>query len=289
MGEPLALWLFADPGLPSFNEEVRAEDIGHASTSVCGSKALVFQGDDDGDEVYVFAERVQEKDRAEWVHLKRTGGGRDPRLAKPHLDGDRVPRADLTQVVAGVALADLPGWPFEGPRAVADFLKGVQATGQSLLTFQTHWVKASGVHERCSAAIEHGVLLMLLHQLVTYDQVAVWNTAGGEQLVRRLLMIQRAVKKNPRSPSFDGLHFYLANRLGESGGILVKAFDRHVAELKKSDALILKQERLWREEMDHDGEEVGKQRRQQQQQSAGSKQQQQPKGGKPAPEGEGNK
>ncbi len=61
-------------------------------------------------------------------------------------------------------------------------------------------------------------------------------------------MTERAVKRNPRLPDFEGLSVYLAHTLDETGGVVTTAFDKHIADIKKDAALVLKQERLWREE-----------------------------------------
>ena len=61
-------------------------------------------------------------------------------------------------------------------------------------------------------------------------------------------MIQRAVKKNPKAPLFVGLEFYTQSEIDSSGGLVTREFDEHVAELQKTEAIIMKQNRLWTEE-----------------------------------------
>eukprot|EP00969_Alexandrium_andersonii_P361136 15456917-Alexandrium_andersonii.AAC.1 len=69
-------------------------------------------------------------------------------------------------------------------------------------------------------------------------------------MARRALQIQRAVRRCPRHPSFEGLDLMLSFQLDESGGIVTSKFDAFVAEEQKSRAQILKQERMWTEERD---------------------------------------
>lgn len=251
LGVPEALWLYSDTGEDTFNTEVAGTDISRPTTVVRGRWALVHTGeDDDGEQIFSVAERVKEKDRRQWLEHKRSGSGRDPRLSTPRTSAAGEPVVDLAAAVVALKPTKMPGWVFDGPNAAPDFLQGVLSAGLTLLTFQAYWEKKSGVNPASGAAMEHGVLLMILHLLVNFDQLDVSNVAGAEQLVRRLLMIQRAVRKNPKAPNWSGLNYYLTNKLDESGGVVVAAFDKHVAALKHSEAFILKQERLWLEEQD---------------------------------------
>ena len=61
-------------------------------------------------------------------------------------------------------------------------------------------------------------------------------------------MIQRAVRRNSRSPDFEGLECFLANSLDPHGGLVALDFERYIAEVQKSEAQVLKQQRLAKEE-----------------------------------------
>eukprot|EP00974_Lingulodinium_polyedra_P098710 9566594-Lingulodinium_polyedra.AAC.1 len=71
-------------------------------------------------------------------------------------------------------------------------------------------------------------------------------------MARRALQIQRAVRRCPRHPSFDGLDVMLSSQLDESGGIVTSRFDAFVAEEQKSRAQVMKQQRMWAEERQHE-------------------------------------
>ena len=62
-------------------------------------------------------------------------------------------------------------------------------------------------------------------------------------------MIERAVKVSPRCPSFHGLHKMIEHSLEEGGGIATKEFTAHMAQMAEADARVLKQNRLYREEL----------------------------------------
>ena len=46
------------------------------------------------------------------------------------------------------------------------------------------------------------------------------------------------------------LEIYLSHRCDSSGGVVSSNFDKHIAEMQKSEATIMKQMRLWHEEID---------------------------------------
>ena len=63
-------------------------------------------------------------------------------------------------------------------------------------------------------------------------------------------MIERAVRVNPRAPSFVGLHKMIEHALDESGGVAAREFTAHMATLAEAEARVLKQNRLLREELE---------------------------------------
>ena len=124
------------------------------------------------------------------------------------------------------------------------------SSGHELTTFQSFWLSSSGVSPHAGIAIEHGVLLSTLYLLICYDALNPLNLASAEMICRRPLMIQRAVRRLPKSPDFEGLDVYLSQSFDSSGGVITSEFDRHIADIKKGESLVLKQERLFREEQE---------------------------------------
>ena len=86
--------------------------------------------------------------------------------------------------------------------------------------------------------------------LQSWDQVDLPNLAGGEYLARRAIQIQRAVRNNPKAPSFVGLHRMLEHSLDEAGGLATTEFTQHFATMAEADARVLKQDRLFRTELE---------------------------------------
>eukprot|EP00971_Amphidinium_carterae_P150463 2982886-Amphidinium_carterae.1 len=80
----------------------------------------------------------------------------------PSGDGpDGARRATLAQSLADYKEVKMAGWPFQGPGAVLELLKGIEATGLSLTTFHSHWAKSSGVNVPSAVSIEHSLNLRL--------------------------------------------------------------------------------------------------------------------------------
>ncbi len=110
------------------------------------------------------------------------------------------------------------------------------------------------------------MLCSTLALAVSYDRLDATNNASLELAARRIIMIERAVRVNSKSPSFVGLHKMIEHSLDEGGGIATREFTAHMATLAEAEARILKQNRLLREELDHkkkteDGKGSGKDRK----------------------------
>lgn len=193
---------------------------------------------------------------------RRTGSGRSS-LGKDHrvllVSRDRrgVKRLSLTSALEQFRPQAPAGWQFRGPNAIVEFLEGIDATGLELAGYYGHWQRQSGIHSQSGAAAEFKKLLELLRHLIAHGQVDVSNLAGAELAARRCLQIQRAVRRSPRHPNFDGLDAMLSSALHETGGVVTSRFDAFVAAEQKDPAAILKQQRLWAGEQQADRKRHG--------------------------------
>ena len=86
------------------------------------------------------------------------------------------------------------------------------------------------------------------------DRVNSRQLASAEHRARRLLQIQRAVRKNPRNPEFDGLESFMMHMPSSAGVAHAPKFDKYIAEEQKTQAQILKQQRMQKEEVDADAD-----------------------------------
>ena len=98
--------------------------------------------------------------------------------------------------------------------------------------------------------MEHGHLITILWLMSSVDQLNVPACQSAEFLCRRVPMLQRAVRRSPKAPDFEGLGTYIAHRLDSNGGLLSSDFDKYVAEHQKTEAIIAKSQRMRREEQE---------------------------------------
>ncbi len=89
----------------------------------------------------------------------------------------------------------------------------------------------------------------MLAMAICYDRLDATNVAALELAARRIVMIGRAVRVNPKAPSFIGLRKMIEHALDEGGGVATRDFTAHMAMLAVAEARILKQNRLLREEL----------------------------------------
>eukprot|EP00971_Amphidinium_carterae_P175159 3472236-Amphidinium_carterae.2 len=129
-------------------------------------------------------------------------------------------------------------------------MQGIHATGVEVNQHHTQWLARSGAAPSSATSHAHKHLCSALGLMVNYDQVDVSNLASAEFLARWLLMLEAATKRNPRAPDFTSLDSYLSHAYDAFGGIVVSDFTKYIADEQKTEAQILKQSRLWREERD---------------------------------------
>jgi hypothetical protein len=242
-----AHWLASDPALESFGEPITDDIVNNGATGVTrNSIGMALVGG-----VWLPAERVADKDQTRWESAKRNGPRRDPRLAGDRRDSQNRRWLSLSDAVNTLRPTDLKkqkDWPHPGPRASEEVPAGIRAAGREIIPYHDLWVSQVGIHRDSSIAWEHKMLLTILAFMLCFDQLDITNTASGEFLCRRLLQLQRAVRANPRSPDFTGLHKMIEHHLDEAGGVTAREFTKHIAVEAESEARILKQNRLLREE-----------------------------------------
>ena len=88
-----------------------------------------------------------------------------------------------------------------------------------------------------------------------HDRLNIPRLASAEHIARRVLQLMEAIRRNPRSPDFEGLHPYLHHMDNFTSGAKIPHFvvqSKYVTEVQKTDAFILKQSRLMREEQEQD-------------------------------------
>ena len=198
-------------------------------------------------------ERVADPDEHHWRQSIQSGPGRDERLAGDVRDSSGRRHVNLHDYLALLRPVDRSrkkDWPHPGPSAALETFTSVRGTNMELLAYEDHWAKNSGIALKSSLRTEHRNIFKALALFQGYDQVDLPATAGGEFLCRRVIQIQRAVRVNPRAPSFIGLHKMTEHSLDETGGVNTREFTQFFAAGAEAEARVLKQNRLFRNELE---------------------------------------
>jgi hypothetical protein len=244
---PGACWFYSDTSEDFFGEEVSPAIISSPNTYTRVPHGIVDYAED-GENRATTIQLVRLIDKAEWLDEKRFyGGGRDPRLSSLEVAAD-ITEAHLFRISLAAMKKDLPLSPiFRGTSATLEVTGSIAKSGLEPGPFHTNWVSTSGVAPRSGVSLEHGFLLMVLWMLATLDRLNIFGLSAVEHICRRLLQIQKAVKRSPKSPDFSGLDIYMAH-LDMSGAIQAPSFDKFIAGEQREANFILKQSRLAREE-----------------------------------------
>ena len=245
-GDSADRWFVTDVSCEAFGEEVPSSATANPALMVVrGDVALVKL-----DDVWVTAGRAAAGlSKEDWHRELRAGPGRDPRLAGDERDSMGRPFLGFSDLLERCAEPDRPGFPLKGKRAAREAMRSIRDAGQS--GWDEHhmvWARRSGIAERCGPAREHRLICMALRLFGQYDQYECSASAGVEALVRRLLQIEAATRRNPRQPDFEGLDIVLDSASDEHGSLVVADYMDWVGQQQRNEATVLKAGRQWREE-----------------------------------------
>eukprot|EP00435_Cladocopium_sp_Y103_P018992 s1272_g4.t1 len=245
-----AHWRVADVDSKRFGEIIPPGDLLDGSCNVIlkvgeVQKRLHLKGDE-----ILTLELV--KDFTSWSERKRPGlpGGDagDLRLLGCSRLSSGKRQLPLTEALTKMADTKFEDWPHRGPKATREFLESVAENGGDLANYHSSFMRKSGLSENSAASHEYKNLLGILKLAVSYDQVDCSNLASIEQVVRRILEIQVAVRRNPKHPTFDSFDYNTRGVVDEVGGARAAGYAEWMAEQQKAEAKALKSTREWRQE-----------------------------------------
>ena len=197
-----------------------------------------------------YVERVCDDDREKWLNEK-LDGVRDSRLAGAALKADAA-RPLFRDLWPRLRKPGPLGGRFDGPSACGELGDAISASGLEPPAYIAHFLTVNGANPKSGLAYE---LTLAVHTLwfgLTEDLVSPAQLRCMEHVSRRILQAQRAIRRSPRSPDFEGLEAYMAHVGDWTGTSQTPAFDKHMAEAQKNEAFIQKQLRLCREEAAHE-------------------------------------
>ena len=251
-----AMWVFADPSHPMFGHEVPAALVADApSHRIGGSVGIAhYDANDTRGAEWTHTERIPRTDLQKWISEKREGSGRDPRLSALHVPTSAVTRVTFREALAGCnqtsKLKD--SGVFEGPSAWPELAAGITRSGLEPQAFIANYLQSSGINPRSALSVEFQHLIFSLWSFTVVDRLDPYQSVTIEHMARRVLQIQKAVKRSPKSPDFEGLGDYMRHAADASQALAAPEFDKHIAERQRSEAQIMKQQRLQRDEVDQE-------------------------------------
>ena len=255
-GQPAAAggasWRYADPAHERFSQEIE-----HARTTVAANvrledaAGLVRDILPQGGHRWTFAEYALSADLEKLQQEKREGAGRDPRLSPlPSTSFGLRPlyRVADERMDKGVKpCKDI----FEGPSGCTELSSTIATSGLEPQAFAENFITPSGVAPRSGVAAEMKSIIYALFLMECVDQFNLPRSSAAEHLSRRALQLMKAIKKNAKSPDFEGLDAYTVHMDSPGGGAHTPLMDKHVMEAQKTQAFIMKQHRLMKEEEDN--------------------------------------
>lgn len=256
------MWVVAEVDHADFGKELGLDELADNSRTVIldGTKGVHTLGDD-----YVFIENIYREDLEAWTAAKRPGlpGGAagDFRLLGNFQNRRKQRQLSLQRALELMSEEQFDDWPFRGPRAVLEFSTGVEQAGGDLVNYFGTYVRRSGISDKSAVYHKLKCLFEVVRLGVSYDQLDASNIAAMEQVVRRIVQVQMAIRRNPRHPTFEGLDGVLSASTDDSGGVALRAFSQWFADEQSREGKMLKAQRLWRDELvadrDHHVEDSG--------------------------------
>jgi hypothetical protein len=254
LGPSDAVWVYSDTCMELFGVEVDSTLAATAGrTRIAGTVGLV-EVDMTAGRIWTTMQRVRKSDISEWKSEKATGAGRHPLLLPLTLDLEDPPLFRETNTLSK-ASRSMPGC-FSGPSARKELSMAIVASGAEPPAYAAAFISATGVAPKSSVAMEFVMQMHTFWILGSLDGIDRANSATAEHVARRILQLQRAIRKNPRAPDFAGLDFYTQHVSMTTAGAPTPDFDKHVAAVQHAEAMIMKPQRLSQEEWEKTGRDT---------------------------------
>ena len=156
-----------------------------------------------------------------------------------------------------VATPALHGALFEGSSAAGEVLDGISNSGMEPTSYVAQFFQQVGASPKMSGSIELTHHFFTVWLLTCVDRVDLRRSAAGEHICRRILQQQAAIRRDPKSPNYEGLEPYMAHAADTSGVVRAPKFEKFVAERNRDTSTVLKQMRLAKEETEARGKDKG--------------------------------
>ena len=110
------------------------------------------------------------------------------------------------------------------------------------------FVPSSGIKARPALCLESCFLVHSRHLMVCVGGLDPYRSTTAEHVARRLVQIQKVVRRAPKTDAFEGLGEYMTHGADPSGAVDAPSLGGHVAEVSEAETVELEQSRLQRGE-----------------------------------------
>lgn len=240
VGVTAQLWYVADPSSDRFGQPIPIDLIDDVVT--LGSHGLV-----QWDSEVEYIKEMGSDELPAFVEARKEASN-DLRTIGDHRDSQGRRYLAFADSVALLRESAFEDWGFKGPRSVLEYLKSVLAGPGDITTYHLAWVKASGVAGGSAVVHEHRSICETIRLGLTRDLLDISNSMAFENLVRRLIVLEIAVTRNPGMPDFSGLDVVSESPITMQGAAYVSNMSTWITDRLKEKANIQKQSRLFKEE-----------------------------------------
>ena len=136
----------------------------------------------------------------------------------------------------------------DGPSAAADVVALITGSNMEAGPFAVDFIQKQGLNPKSGTAVEIVLNCKLMDIMAIDDGHDLRRSAAAEHTARRILQQMKAVRKNPKTPDYDQLDHYMDHVTELVTTARWGKFDKHVADIRKDEAVVMKGERLAREE-----------------------------------------
>ena len=282
------VWYFSDTAHSSFGHPLPASALATLTANdiragTAGAIGLVRADEGLGDGLqWTHIERVAPTDFVEWVREKREGAGRDRRVLalEPAPGGASL----FTDVLGAMQREPMPASSSSGPPTLAslaqvsavqpykkpdaytkvfgdttpvlpELLNGLHDSGKEMLPFISDFFVHSGLSPKSGIGLEIFYLLVALYYLLCWDRCDPTSLISAEHIARRLIQLQKAVRRNPKQPDFSSLDPMMRHCDPIHGSIHTPALDKHLSDVAKAEANVMKNVRMMEEEKTKHGKD----------------------------------
>jgi hypothetical protein len=149
-------------------------------------------------------------------------------------------------------------WSIPGVRAAKEWTTAAVGACGTLTQYESEWARRSGVGSHAMVAHVHFILVEAVRLAIEVDQIDISNCQSFETIVRRIIVDETAVARNPKAPDYSGLDLVFSGQVTEAGQAQVAKFNEWFGNRLKDRSNVLRQNRLWAEELRHSGKGKGK-------------------------------